>query len=242
VITVSPPAEAVFRVVAQREGGPDEVYDPPPWNTSFRGRFDDPRINRPDRGFPKENCFRVLYFATQLAGAFGETLQRHIPRPKELEKIFRNNPPPNPLFLGGQVTQAELARRQIGRTRLDPALRFADVMAAGTRMALYYTPTIPPLVEQLGLSHLDISAITGDTKEHRQLTQEIALYIYNLADNQGQPAFDGIRYLSHVNADWECWAVFHERFRHTPMTTNPVDLSDPELHHALSILKVRTIP
>src|SRR5438876_9082202 len=85
VISIPPPAEAVFRVATNRRGGPDEVYDPPPWNTSFRGRFDDPRINLPNRGFPKVNCFRVIYFATQLAGAFGEILQRHIPRPIELQ-------------------------------------------------------------------------------------------------------------------------------------------------------------
>jgi len=115
-------------------------------------------------------------------------------------------------------------------------------MAPESRMELYYTPTITPLVEQLGLNFLDVSAITGDTREHRQLTQAIGLHTYNLSDSQGTPLFDGIRYLSHVNSDWECWAVFHDRFRHTPVSTEPVDLSDPELHRALSAIRVKIIP
>ncbi|MEO5952421.1 MAG: RES domain-containing protein, partial [Chloroflexia bacterium] len=215
---VQAPASPVFRVATIRGGGPDEVYDPPPWSTSFRGRFDDPRINDSNRTFPKEECYRVLYFATERAGAFGEILQRHIPNPQALQTIFGNTPPPNPLLLGGQVKQSELTRRQIGATILHPTLRFADVMAPESRMELYYTPAITPLVEQLGLNFLDVSAITGDTKEHRQLTQAMALHIYNLADSQGTPLFDGIRYLSHVSTDWECWTVFHDRFRHTPVS------------------------
>ncbi|HKP54958.1 MAG TPA: RES domain-containing protein [Chloroflexia bacterium] len=240
--TVHAPALPVFRIATIRGGGADEVYDPPPLSTSFRGRFDDQRINDPNRTFPKKHCYRVLYFATERAGAFGEILQRHIPNPQALQDIFRNRPPSDPLLLGGQVKQAELTRRQIGATRLDPTLRFADVIAPESRMELYYTPSITPLVEQLDLNFLDVSAITGDTKEHRQLTQAIALHIYNLTDDQSQPLFDGIRYLSHVNMDWECWAVFHDRFRHTPVSTEPVDLGDPELHRALSAINVKVMP
>ncbi len=240
--TVHAPASPVFRISTIRGGGPDEVYDPPPWSTSFRGRFDDPRINDPNRTFPREQCYRVLYFATERAGAFGEIFQRHIPNPQALQAVFGNLTPPHPLLVGGQVKQAELTRRQIGATRLNPILQFADVMAPESRMEFYYTHAITPLVEQLELNFLDVSAITGDTKEHRQLTQAIALHIYDLTDSQRRPLFDGIRYLSHVNSDWECWAVFHDRFRHSPVSTEPVDLRDPELHRALSAIRVNIIP
>ena len=232
----------LFRVTAIRGGDPNEVYDPPPWSTSFRGRFDDPRINDPGRPFPKEECYRVLYFATERAGAFGEILQKHIPNPQDLQAIFSNLPQNDPLRLGGQVKQAELTRRQVGTTRLDPTLRFADVMAPESRMELYYTPAITPLVEQLHLNFLDVSAITGDTNEHRQLTQTIALHIYELIDKQGTLLFDGIRYVSHVNAGWECWVVFHDRLRHAPLSTVPLDLADPELHRALAVTRVRIVP
>lgn len=109
-------------------------------------------------------------------------------------------------------------------------------------MELYYTPSLTPLVEQLDLNFLDVSAITGDTKQHRQLTQAISLHIYNLTDKRGEHLFDGVRYLSHVNADWECWAVFHDRFRHTPVSTERVDPGDPELHRALAAINVQVIP
>jgi hypothetical protein len=115
-------------------------------------------------------------------------------------------------------------------------------MAPESRMELYYTPALAPLVEQLDLNFLDVSAITGDTKKHRLLTQAIALHIYNQVDFRGVPLFDGIRYVSHVNADWECWAVFHDRFRHTPVSTKRVDPGDPELHRALAAINVQIIP
>lgn len=238
IIAVPPPVEPVFRVVTKR-GGLSEPFDPPPWSIPFRGRFDDKHIRL---GFPHDKCFRTIYFSSQLAGALGETLQRHIRKPEELEEAFRNKPPSNPLLLGGKVKRDELTNRQIGKTRLDQTLLFADIMATETRTVLYHTPTIAPLVRQLGLNYLDVSAVTGDTRLHRELTQEIALYVYNQTDRSKHPIYAGIRYLSHLNTNWECWAIFHDRLRHTPMSPEPINLNDPELYNTLSLLNIEMIP
>src|SRR2546422_886011 len=80
--------------------------------------------------------------------------------------------PPYPQLLGGIVPAEWLKRRWIGKTRLDRSLLFADLTAAKTLTALYHTLSIPPLVQKLGLTSLDISAITGNSPEHRELTQQ----------------------------------------------------------------------
>jgi hypothetical protein len=38
----------------------------------------------------------------------------------------------------------------------------------------------------------------------------IAKWAFDRRDLEGRPLFAGIRYLSRLNTDWECWAVFHD--------------------------------
>ncbi len=239
---VPPPIGVVYRVGGIYGSSPMEVFDPPPWSTGFRGRFDDWRIRA---GHPRQQCFRTIYFATQLAGAYGEVLQRHIRKAEDLEQIFADVHPSDPLLLGGQVTEDELAKYQVGTTQLDASLRFVDIWDVETRTTLHHTPEIASLVHQLGTRYLDISTISGDTREHRQLTQAIAVYVHDLTDVNGQPLYAGIRYMSRLNISWECWAVFHDRLRHYPTASQGsaqrVDPDDPELRHALSLLNIRKV-
>ena len=241
-VAVPPPIGPVYRVAGNRGGGQAEAFspfDPPSWHIPFKGRFDDPRISA---GAPKEQCFRTIYFATELAGAFGETIQRFIPGPELLRKIFQGKTPLDPQLLGGIVPAEWLKRRWIGKTRLDGSLLFVDLTATRTLTALYHTAWIPPLIEKLGLSSLDISATTGNSLKHRELTQEIALYIYNQQDSHGQALYAGLKYMSHLNRDWECWAVYYDRLLHAPMSTRQVRLNDPELIRAATELNLRIAP
>lgn len=65
----------------------------------------------------------------------------------------------------------------------------------------------------------------------RNLTQEIARHIYE-QEIDGEPLYAGIRYISRLGQDWECWAVFADRIRHIrgmpgpPQTVHP---DDPDL-------------
>lgn len=131
VVVVHPPAGPVYRVAGTYAGSMGEApaptpnpFDPPPWHIPFRGRFDDPSIAK---GTPNEQCFRTLYFATQLAGAFGETIQKFIPGPDTLQKIFQGAAPTDPQLLGGIVPSEWLERRWIGGTHLSQALLFVDL-------------------------------------------------------------------------------------------------------------------
>jgi hypothetical protein len=116
-------------------------------------------------------------------------------------------------------------RRQIGHTRLDPALRFLDLAAMATLSHLREV-MVPDLVE-LGLRDLDLSAVTGP---QRALTQRIARYIYEQVDGAGAPRFAGIRYLSRFGDGQECWAVFDTRMAVESIVIEPAILpDDPDL-------------
>ncbi len=231
-------------------------FDPPPWRVAFddgtfRGRFDDPRGMS---GMPAEQRFRTIYCATQPAGAFGETIQKFPPSPEIIGQFAPSDEPIDPQLLGGIVPLQWLSNRWIGKTVLDPSLHFFDLTAAENLRVLYYTPTLARIIGELGLGlpGIDLSAVTSP---HRRLTQEIARYVYNQVDeaggkargratgitgtNTGQPYFAGLRYVSHLNPGWECWAIFHDRMLHTPSSPEVVRSDDPGLREASDFLGLR---
>ena len=55
--------------------------------------------------------------------------------------------------------------------------------------------------------------------------------IYEQTDDLGRPTFAGIRYESRLNAEWECWAIFHDRMdgRHSPGFPETITPDHPAL-------------
>lgn len=69
-----------------RVGRLPDPFSPPDWSYArpdgtFGGRYDDPRGQR---GVPPQGRYRVLYFASQPSGAFGETVAQFRPSMKTL--------------------------------------------------------------------------------------------------------------------------------------------------------------
>ena len=67
------------------------------------------------------------------------------------------------------------------------------------------------LVAHLHLADVDLSSVTG---YQRRFTQGCARYIYEQLDEFRRPRYAGIRNVSRLNSQWECWAVFDDRLRH----------------------------
>lgn len=223
LVTVRAPQTPIYRVAR----GIDP-FEPPPWQLArpddgtFGNRFDDPRGRY---GRPVEERFRVLYCATQRAGAFGETLAHFRPSLALLAGLAEvDDDEPLPPSRQVVIPQDWRERRRLGITTLDPALRFVDLAASQTihhlRTALAST------TRALGLEDFDISTVTGP---HRLLTQEVARYVYEQIDEAGRPRFAGLRYLSRLNLDWECWAIFDRRLRHQPRIPQLIQPDDPGL-------------
>lgn len=233
LVEVSPPP-IVYRL-AHRLGDP---FAPPSWESihedgTFGNRFDDPGGQE---GKIDAERFRVIYCATQRAGAFGETLARLRPSLQTLAKLGEEVEDDEPLeTLLASIMDPEdhhrgiiradwRHRRHVGETCLDSTPCFVDMMAAESIQHL--RQKLAPAAAQLGLTDIDIGVLT---EAQRRATQMCARYIYDVVDETGQPRFAGMRYLSRLNPCWECWAIFDTRKRHDPGFPRSIQPDDPDL-------------
>lgn len=213
----------VFRV-----GRTPDPLAPPDWryvqpDGTFGGRFDDPRGRR---GVPPSGRYRVLYLAAHPSAAFAETIARFRP---SLETTAR---------IGGQAGRGIVSRewraaRRIGATVVYAELPFVDLEHADTLQAL--RPILAPVAARLGLEDIDLSAVAGP---QREVTQEAGLHIYQQRDAAGRPLFAGLRYLSRLNARWECWAIFTDRVRQRRLKVDLISADDPHLYEAARLLSL----
>jgi len=215
-----------------------DAFAPPDWgwaeeDGTFGNRFDDPGAYR---GIPVDDRFRVIYCATRAVGAFGETIARYRKNPKLLAKLLEveDDEPPDPELEGGIVPEEFRLRRSLGTTRLDDTLLFADFTNGETLTIL--RERLSSWLARFGLEELDLSTITS---QQRRLTQEAARYVYELA-TLDQTVFAGIRYVSRLHADWELWAIFHDRMIHSPEeVAGIIREDDPDLQEAARVLDLR---
>lgn len=213
-----------------------DVFAPPDWSWAqedgtFGNRFDDPGKYR---GIPEEDRFRVIYCATERAGAFGETIARFRRSPRLAEALgeIDDGEPLGPELEGGELLEEWRLGRRLGSTRLDEGLLFADLASAESFQIL--TEELAPVLVQFGLTEFDLSLITS---RKRRVTQEAARYAYELAD--GGQVFAGVRYLSRLDPEWKLWAVFHDRMVHSPEElSETVREDDPGLTEAASVLDI----
>jgi RES domain len=216
-----------------------DPFAPPDWafakaDGTFGNRFDDPGAYR---GIPQEKRFRVIYCASEPAGAFGETVARFRKNPRLLAKLqqIEDSDSLDPeIDEGGVIPEDFRLKRSIGATRLSDTLLFADFRDGETLTIL--GRKLATWLERLGLDEIDLSTITSS---HRRLTQEASRYVYESSDS-GQPVFAGIRYASRLHADWDLWAIFHDRMVHAPEDiASDIREDDPELQKAAEILGLR---
>lgn len=213
-----------------------DAFAPTDWawakeDGTFTNRFDDPRKAE---GVSESDRFRVIYCATRRAGAYGETLSRYRKSVRLLAKLQQvdDDAPLDPELEGGVVPREVRLERPLGITRLDESLRFADFANGHTLTIL--REELAGWLQRLGLKDFDLSNVTSP--EQRRLTQEAALYVYQLAEH-GYTSFAGIRYISRLHSDWELWAIFHDRMVHAPVdVASVIRKDDPELLEAAEIL------
>jgi hypothetical protein len=216
-----------------------DPFAPPDWafakdDGTFGNRFDDPGAYR---GMPEERRFRVIYCATEPAGAFGETVARFRKNPRLLAKLqqIEDSDSLDPeLDEGGIIPEDFRLKRSIGASRLSDTLLFADFRNGETLTIL--GRKLATWLDRFDLEEIDLSTITSS---HRRLTQEASRYVYELVDS-GQPVYAGIRYASRLHADWDLWAIYHDRMVHSPEdVAGDIREDDPGLQEAARILGLR---
>ncbi len=198
---VAAPDEGVWRIGR----GPDPLASATPLPASLLdapntgNRFDSPL-----------GVYGVTYFSTTLAGCFGETLARFRPDPKMLKLVQKEWTDLGFMKVGD--VPADWRQRRIAvhvafpaQDRFAHGVQFLDVEALESREVL--RDELAPMLAFYGLGDLDVPTVRGGD---RRITRWIGQWAYEQVTNGGAPRFAGIRYLSRLNTDWECWAVFDD--------------------------------
>jgi RES domain len=222
VRVVETPRDGVWRVGRSPDPlaltdplSPSELDEPYTGN-----RFDSPT-----------GAYRTLYFATDLAGCYGETLARFRPD-TDLIELLKGEWEERGWMNLGDVPAAWRQRRLAVQARFVPTGRFAngvrflDVEARQTRETLKVE--LAGLLSYWGHKELDVSTVRGGD---RRVTRLISQWAYDQSDSAGFPVYAGVRYLSRLDSGWECWAVFED-----------VEIEELERHSILQTdSKLRTV-
>jgi RES domain len=225
--------EPIYRV-----GRAPDAWSWPDWryaqlDGTFGNRWDDHR-----------GVYRVLYASSQRSGAFLEALQQHRPASEvasAIDEIVVNHDD----GADGSLPPGRLSADWIERT-LMVGEAFTDAVFAdvGTARSLsVLRREFLGRARELGLDDLDAAAIR--LKAPRALTQEISRYVYELAHDDGTPAFGGVQYASRLGDEFANWAIFEPADSSAaPLDYErrfSVDRDDDDLLTALEILEVRLV-
>lgn len=201
VAVVAAPDEGVWRV--GRAPDPLATVAPlsPSWldNPSTGNRFDSPT-----------GSYGVLYFASTLDGCYGETLARFRPDPRMRQLVEREWEEHGFMRVGDVPADWRQRRIAVHATfppedRFPHGIHFLDVESLETRQVL--REGLASLLAFYGYDDLDVPTVRGGD---RRITRYIGQWAYDQATDSGAPRFAGIRYLSRLNTEWECWAVFDD--------------------------------
>ncbi len=149
--------------------------------------------------------YRVCYFATTLEGCFGETLARFRPDPGLGAAAHEEG------FMALGEVPADWRHRRLAVRVMPrasdsiPTLRFLDVEAAETRAML--RAELGELLAYYGYNDLDVATVRG---ADRRITRWIGRWAYEQRDANDRLLFAGVRYLSRLSSEWECWALFED--------------------------------
>lgn len=172
----------------------------------------------------------VMYFASDLEGAYAETLARFRPSPKIRKYVAEQDP--HFMMVGG-VPRDWRDKRTIAEAVLRDPLPFLDVESAHTHEVL--SSAMAAELVELGEGVIDVASVRG---RNRLLTRAIASWAFEQRDAAGHPVYGGLRYLSRVDTRFECWAVFEgAEFRETK--TSPIDPQATELVSTAELYQLR---
>jgi hypothetical protein len=218
------PDDGVWRVAR----GPDPYETRPPLTGV---ELDAPRAgNRFDSPL---GSYSVLYFCTQLTGCFGEVLARFRPDLR-LIAILKNEWSDLGFMPGGELN-ADWRRSRLAVRALpaDDQAVFLDIEAIRTREALMRP--LAPILTAYGASDLDVATVrSGD----RRITRWVSWWAWSQLNDDGAPRYAGIRYLSRLNSDWECWAIF-DRVPTRELERDAIPETMPEMQEIARLFKLR---
>ena len=165
----------------------------------------------------------VLYTASTVPACFGETLARFRVSPKIREILAEEGQGTGFMVCGG-IPQDWRLQRSIGTIRIRDALPFVDVESPHTHE--YLSEVLAPDLTALGHNQpLDVGSVRGPD---RRISRLIARHLYTAVDEGGEYLYSGIRYVSRIRDDWECWAIFEGTHLYST-EQRAIERNDPDL-------------
>lgn len=166
----------------------------------------------------------VLYFGTSLEVCFGETLARFRPS-AHLIAVIGHEWQKLGFMEVGAVPADWRFRRTAVRVIVPARANFVDVESPRTHQ--YLRSTLALGLSSLGHDDLDVAVIRGPD---RRVTRLVSGWAYQATLSDGDPTrrYAGVRYLSRLSNDWECWAVFDDTDLEV-VENRPITLDMPEL-------------
>jgi hypothetical protein len=221
--TLPPPRGTIYHV--GRRPDPFYWWTPPLLDLAqpAGGRFDDPHGE-----------YATLYCATTAYGAMLEKFCSLRPIP-ELAAQYDSalddgadpeyDKPPT-----GTTFPADICNTNVmGTATMDPDARFIDVEDPENHRLLEQLGG-RALLTMLGLDRIDRG--TFDTN-HRTVTRRIARELFDQVD----PSIAGLRFLSAIDADVECWAIWERaRPQLRDLDLEPFDTTTPDLRAVAEFL------
>lgn len=186
---------------------------------TFDNRYDDP-----------QGEYRALYASSERLAPFLETLARFRADPAILSIDITEDPRDAdfPTLSPGTVPVDWLNARELGTARCEAA--FADVGHARSLACL--RDALASVVVSHGLAELDAATIR--VQAPRALTQAISRYVYECTTEDGDRAFQGIRYLSRLGDNLTNWAICEPAVIEV-VDAEPLRRDDPDLVKALEL-------
>jgi hypothetical protein len=151
------------------------------------------------------------------------------------EGVWRIGRAPDPLAASRPLSPSLLDNKSTGNRFDSPTgayrvLYFSTTLDGcyGETLARFRPdPQILSLVEtewdELGFMQVgDVPTVRGGD---RRVTRWIGQWAYDQTTDSGEPRFAGIRYVSRLSSEWECWAVFDD-VSITEMNRRPILAQD----------------
>lgn len=204
---VFPPSEPVYRVA--RSNAPLEAS---------RIAAEDALATRAGNRFDVVGG-GVIYCGTGVKVCFAETVARF--RPSAKIRAIMEQEEPGFVVCGGVPQNWREQRAVISATIADP-LPFIDIDDPVTHE--YLNAKMADELADLGVATLDGGNVRGP---NRLITRAAASWAY-WAEDAGSAKYSGIRYVSRVIPDAECWAVF-EGTPIVEVSRRSIEINDPDL-------------
>jgi len=148
--------------------------------------------------------YGVLYFGKDLETCYAETLARFRADVKVIAEIRKEWKERNFVEIGSVPADWRFQRVAV-RVSMTGSLPFLDLESADTLEFLRVA--LADQLVALSYTDVDMGVVCGTD---RRVTRLISQWAYDEVDEDDNSVYGGIRYMSRVAPEYECWAAFED--------------------------------